>query len=257
VSRGAPGPAYDEAYYRETFGRDMIRAGSVAWWSIRFYAKLAERLLRARGGRRALDLGCAHGHLLARLAGKFETWGVDVSEYAVQRSRELAPRSRIVLGDLARGIPPTLGETAFDVIVARYVLEHLEDPAALLREMAGRLSTSGAALISVPNTASPGRRFKGEAWFGFRDPTHVSLWPPERWIEETRLAGLRVDRIFSDGLWDVPYVKGVPAALQYALFSVPAAAQVLAARPMLPLSWGENLILIASLPRQAGAHGRA
>jgi SAM-dependent methyltransferase len=245
MSPAGPGPAYDEAYFRDTFGRDDVRAGSVAWWSIRFYAALARRRVARSRGRRVLDVGCAHGHLLARLERSCETWGVDISEYAVARSRAVAPGSRIVQGDLEGGLPPEFGAVTFDLIIARYVLEHLKDPGLLLEAAAEALAPGGALLYSVPNTESPGRRLKGSRWFAFQDPTHVSIWPPDRWIRRTEECGLKVETVCSDGLWDVPYLPILPRVMQYPLFSLPAAIAVLSGRPILPSAWGENLIVIA------------
>lgn len=253
MSGPTPPPRYDETYFRDTFPKVDCRAGSTAWWSVRFYAKLAERRLDRSGGRRALDVGCAHGHLLARLEGRFETYGVDLSDYAVENSRSVAPRSRIVQGDIEKGLPAEFTDLRFDLIIARYVLEHLEHPASFLDLAARALSPGGALLISVPNMDSPGRRLKGKDWFAYRDPTHVSLWPPDRWLAEIDRSGLAIETICSDGLWDVPYIGALPSAPQYLMFSVPALVEVLLGIPILPLSWGENLIAIAGRGDRAAA----
>ena len=96
---------------------------------------------------------------------------------------------------------------------------------------------------------SPGRRLKGDQWFAYLDETHCSLLEPEEWLEAARQAGLTVERSFSDGLWDVPYIKGVPRLLQYGIFSIPTIVVVLFASTILPVSWGENLIVIARKDR--------
>jgi len=63
-----------------------------------------------------------------------------------------------------------------------------------------------------------------------------------------------VERVFSDGPWDMPYLKKIPKLPQYALFSLPTIATVLLARPLIPAGWGENLIVVARRPR--GPEGR-
>jgi hypothetical protein len=100
---------------------------------------------------------------------------------------------------------------------------------------------------------SPGRRLKGDDWFAFGDETHCSLLSPAQWRRLTREAGLETEAEFSDGLWDVPYLKRVPATLQYPLFSLPCIATVLLARPFLPAKRGENLIVLARRPVENGA----
>lgn len=241
-------PAYDERYYREEFGLDDLRPLSRPWWAIRYYGVLCRRLLRASGGRRFCDVGCAHGWILAWLDSEFETWGLDVSEYAIARARNVAPRAHTVVHDVTHGFPESLRGIGFDLILMRYVLEHLADPGAAIAAAAAELAPRGALLFSVPNTASPGRRWKGERWFGYRDRTHCSLLEPGTWERLARDAGLRIERTWSDGLWDVPYVRGVPALVQLAVVGAPAIAQVLAAGTFLPPRWGENLLVLARRP---------
>ena len=60
----------------------------------------------------------------------------------------------------------------------------------------------------------------------------------------TRQAGLVVEHTWSDGLWDVPYVRGIPKLLQLPLFSIPTMLEILVGGKFLPVSWGENLLLI-------------
>lgn len=252
-SPSAPGkdPAFGQEYYQRVFGLDDMRRFNMHWWSVRFYALLARRLLRRRKGRRLLDVGCAHGYTLARLEREFETVGIDISEYAIRRAGEVAPRSRVFAADIAGELPAEVACGRFDLILAKYVLEHLPDPRAALVRLAGLLAPGGALLYSVPDTTSPGRRFKGDRWFGLLDETHVSLLDPPRWLELTRAAGLEVERRFSDGLWDVPYLRGVPRLVQYALFSGPTIVSVFFARPLIPAGCGENLIVVARRRNEA------
>ncbi len=256
----AQGPGrFGQDYYRREFGLDQLRRFNMHWWSVRFYALIARRLLRRAHGRRVLDIGCAHGYTLAWLADEFETFGVDVSEYAIGRARETSPRSQVFVADIQAELPGPIGAGGFDLVLAKYVLEHLPRPGDALERIAGLLVPGGALLYSVPDTTSPGRALKGKDWFGLRDETHVSLLAPAEWLELTRRAGLAVERRFSDGLWDVPYVRWAPRLLQYPLFSLPTIISVLLARPLIPPGRGEDLIVVARRPveRADGAGGGA
>jgi SAM-dependent methyltransferase len=244
---------YGQDYYQREFGLDRLRRFNMHWWSIRFYAVMIDRWMARDGGRRFLDVGCAHGYTLARLERRYETVGIDISRYAIDRAREIAPGSKVVEADFLAGMPPEVASGGFDAILAKYVLEHLPEPARALQLLAGLLAPGGFLLYSVPNMGSPGRRFKGDAWFGFGDETHVSLLEPGEWLTLTREAGLETETVFSDGLWDVPYVKRIPPPLQYPVFSIPCIVSVLLARPMLPASWGENIIVKARRPTQPPA----
>jgi SAM-dependent methyltransferase len=244
---GGPAP-FDGAYYRDVFKVDSLRRWSVPWWSNRYYARLAGRLLGRSGGGRLIDVGCGQGHMLGQLDPGVDAWGIEVSEYAVSRCAILAPRAKVIHGNIEDGIPGGVPVAGFDVVVARYLFEHLVDPGAAIARCASLLRPGGHILFSVPNTSSPGRRLKGEQWFALLDKTHRSLLDPPAWKRLVEGAGLATRKIFSDGLWDVPYVRGIPNILQYAVFSLPTILAVLFVSTAIPLSWGENLIGIAQRP---------
>ena len=249
----APGSdRYGKDYYSKEFGLDEMRRFNMHWWSVRFYALLADRLLRRSHGRRVMELGCAHGYTLSWLEERYETWGIDISDYAVGRSKTIAPRSHTFQADIGAALPLEIERGGFDLIIAKYVLEHLPQPAEALTRLAGLLAPGGALLYSVPDTTSPGRRFKGDAWFALGDETHISLLDPPQWLQLTQRAGLSVERQFSDGLWDAPYVRFVPRLLQLGIFGFPTIVSVFFARPMIPAGWGENLIVVARKPGNQG-----
>ena len=96
-----------------------------------------------------LDLGCGDGLLLELLRAKrIEGTGLDVSEEAVRICRGKGfPAEAHALSDT---LPYADG--AFDTVVLLDVLEHVYDPASLLRE-AGRVARE-RVIISVPNFSS-------------------------------------------------------------------------------------------------------
>ncbi len=245
-----PSEVYDEAYYRDVMGRGdpaTLRRFGMAWWSARMYARLTAWCLRRNGGRRVLEVGCGPGHVLSFLHARWDAAGVDVSPWAIEQCARNAPGADCRVADLARERPFEPG--AFDVVLARYVLEHLPDPAPLLARVFELLRPGGTLLYAVPNTESLGARRKGDAWYALRDPTHVSLLAPDRWLALTRAAGFDVAREFADGHWDLPYLAGVPSWAQVPLFLGPPALACLAGRPLLPARFGENVIVVADRPR--------
>jgi len=207
--------------------------------ALQWYARVL-RHLRPQGGR-LLDFGCGTGHLLKRLAPHFDTYGFDPSPYARSECRLVAPQA-VVLDDWQ-----TLEPGSLQVVAALHCLEHLPDPLAVLDPLAARLARGGLFFAVVPNTTGLGRRLKGERWFGYRDPTHCSLLSPKDWVTLMNRARLSVTSLRGDGMWDPPYVPGLPTILQRALFGAPAAAQVYSplARPFLPPFLGECLIIQA------------
>ncbi len=239
---------YTEAYFSETYGTQGLRRFSSHWWSVRWYAGMAHRSLQRIGGHRVLEIGCGHGFTLARLEARYETWGVDISDYAVRQAAQFAPRSRCLVADVDQGFPPELTPGSFDLVMAKYVFEHLRDPALALQRAAALLRPGGTLFISMPYTESLGAHLKGADWYARKDPTHCSLLSRDTWLELLGAAGLTLARESADGWWDVPYVRGVPAWLQLPVFIPPTALACLSGRAVLPPKWGENVLLFARKP---------
>lgn len=241
-------PRYDERYFRETYGLDGLRKFDMHWWSVRWYADMADWCLRRSGGRRLLEIGCGHGFALARLEHRYETWGVDISAYAIEQAQRFAPRSTCMVADIEQGFPGRIEPGSFDLVMAKYVLEHLRAPAAAIRQAAALLRPGGLLFFAVPHTGSIGARRKGADWYARKDPTHCSLLSREEWLRLTSAAGLAIERESADGWWDVPYVTWLPAWLQLPLVIGPTALSCLSGRPILPAAWGENILVIARKP---------
>jgi len=232
---------FDESYFSTNTYKGVSTARySQYWWSNRFYAQLARRYGCCGG--RLLEIGSGLGHLAGQLEQDFETYAMDVNLWALQESRKAGIKTRWFSGSAEA---PATRETYFDVIIMKHIVEHLANPETALIET-GRICAAGGILIlSTPNLSSLLKPWKGERWIGYQDPTHITLKEPDEWLDLIRKSGFTLLKVFSDGFWDVPYIRLVPAPLQKLFFGAPGGIQAMCGIPFLPLRWGESVIVIA------------
>ena len=199
---------------------------------------------RQRGGR-LLDIGCGKGFFLGLAEKFYETYGVDVSEYAIGQARNRLHNTKLYIGDVNR---LDFDHGYFDIITCFDLLEHLDNPELTIKKCYLMLRGGGLFIFRVPNTASYGLSWLKEKWHGHRDPTHVSLLSNEEWGRLLGKGGFRIIDRFYDGLWDSPYFRLVPAFIQHICFKFPSVVlfpllSILGIK--LPRKWGENVILVS------------
>ena len=210
------------------------------FWARRFYASLIRRLT-PKGGR-ILELGCGFGDLLKFLERDYETVGTDISKEAIAKAGKNLNNSRVLV---LRAEELQILKPKFDTIVACHILEHLKNPEEVIEKAASSLKKKGLFFIVVPDPSSIARRLKGDKWIGFSDKTHISLFSPDKWISILKRNNFEIKKVYSDGLWDSPYLKYLPKFLEQLLFGLPAIMQTLSGRLFIPLNWGESAIIIA------------
>jgi 2-polyprenyl-3-methyl-5-hydroxy-6-metoxy-1,4-benzoquinol methylase len=116
------------------------------------HAAIYRMVRRALAGRRpggvVVDVGCGGGHLHGELGGLFDRYvGIDLISYPGAPSE-----ARRVLADLERPLP--LADEVADVAIAVETIEHLENPRALVRELARVARPGGFVVITTPNQLS-------------------------------------------------------------------------------------------------------
>jgi methionine biosynthesis protein MetW len=104
---------------------------------------------RRYAGGALLDAGCGDGTLAALVARDFAALhGVELT---LSAARQAAGRGvAVALADLDRGLLP-YADGRFDLVTCLDVIEHVLDPAHLLREIARVLRPGGHCLLSTPN----------------------------------------------------------------------------------------------------------
>jgi trans-aconitate 2-methyltransferase len=95
----------------------------------------------------AVDLGCGPGHtteLLARLVRPTRLAGLDSSAAFLGLARVRVPTAEFTVHDVTHTPLPT---GPADLLFARFLLTHLEDPGAVLAAWAGQLAPEGLLLL--------------------------------------------------------------------------------------------------------------
>lgn len=146
-----------------------------------FIRDKAEKLMGSLAGRKLLDIGC--GYCQALLYFKelgVEVRGVDPAPEAVQYGVEknLSVRQGGVEDEdaLREGGP-------FDIVLLLNVLEHLREPANLLRSLRGKiLARDGLLVIDVPNEyndfqVTADEEYGLKQWW-FAPPCHINYFSP-------------------------------------------------------------------------------
>ncbi len=239
---------YGEQYFkRYNYADRPLSRFSMYWFARRYYAALIRRYAPKdvpKTDRRLLELGCGLGHLIGLLQDEYHCVGIDLADYSIEQTKINAPRAEAYVqsaDDLSR-----FGTEEFSVVVGLHLVEHLPDPQDTIRQVNRILKPRGLFLFATPNPVYSLRRYKDPHTDAIgKDPTHINVQPPAIWRAWTEAAGFRVLRHFGDGLWDVPYVAGIPKSIQFALFGFPALIQVVTQTTFTPLTAGVNQVCIA------------
>jgi SAM-dependent methyltransferase len=149
ASRTASGDDWDRHW-------DAYSAAAEANPAQRYRRRLALSLLERDGTpRRLVDVGCGQGDLLRDAARRWPTaslLGIEPSEVGVAESRKKAPDARFLAGDLTAepgGIPEDLHGWATHAVCSE-VLEHVDEPVALLAAARGLMADGCRLVVTVP-----------------------------------------------------------------------------------------------------------
>lgn len=140
---------WDEAWAR---GRSAFRIDETFSFERCLATALIQDLASVTGS--VLEIGCAPGRWLAFLAERkgLDPYGIDSSSIGVEAARNLLGAmgidpSRVIQGDLAE-VPP---RPTHDAVLSLGLIEHFDDPDAIVDIHAKWLKPGGVLLLGVPN----------------------------------------------------------------------------------------------------------
>jgi SAM-dependent methyltransferase len=178
----SPPPAMHATTIPTAAGRPDSRYGSGGYYN---HANPHLEVLAEARHRRILDVGCGTGALGRRLRQSRpdrEVWGIERDHVAAQLASTHLDRVLQLDLDELDALPEDAGR--FDLVVLGDLVEHLREPARLLRALLPVLAPAGEVVASVPNVAHwsviaellAGRFTYQDA--GLLDRTHIHLFTP-------------------------------------------------------------------------------
>lgn len=171
----------------------------------------------SKPGDRILEGGVSSGYFAKVLvdAGR-RVDGIEIDPVAAEEARSVC--DRVIVADLQAFDPSELPGD-YDVLLFGDTLEHLPDPAAVLRRLHPKLKPGGVLVTSVPNVANWAMRLAlllGRFRYterGILDHTHLRFYTKRTLIEMLNEAGFGVGKVVAA----VP-IPGVRSRVLCALF---------------------------------------
>jgi SAM-dependent methyltransferase len=142
--------------------------------------------------RRVIDIGCGPGYVLAQVAQwGFECFGIDFNPDVVRVANEYFK----IEAKVARVEDLLAVESRYDLALLIHVLEHVEAPAGLLKNICQLLKPGGVLFIDLPNRNRFALRRSlknGDYPEGDYPPHHITFWSIAALTRALQIAGYSV-----------------------------------------------------------------
>ena len=246
----------DDFYYtadQKDFSAEKILHANTAFTA---QANEWKALLPSSKTRALLDIGCGTG-LFVKAATQ-QGWhaeGCDIDATLIKLGAN-ALRVKLTHNDFLNCDYP---REAFDVVLFRYVLEHLPNPLEVLKEAARVLKPGGLVQIVVPNEAGlfntinllAGRKKKNR-WGTLTPPHHLHAYTPKTLDRLLGRAGLATQLTKTVSPFRFPYAlyqgkRAAPATFTTSLFSF---AETMGCGSAL-VAYGQKKVSLNAVPQAA------
>ncbi len=147
-----------------------------------------------------LDLGCATGFLIQE-ANKwgFDAYGIDVSSYAVNIAQKIVGKEKVLLGKVEE--LKKIISTTFDLVTMFDLVEHLENPKEVLKQVASIMNKDGILVIQTGDAGSNWAKLMKKNWHFFAPPQHFFFYDQKNITKLLKDSGFEVVKIQKVGKW--------------------------------------------------------
>jgi O-antigen biosynthesis protein len=162
---------------------------------------------------RVLEFGCHSGLLseVLQLDKQCTVTGIEINSVALELAKKWQEISiHIDINDITTWKNKLIGQK-YDVICFMHVLEHLQDPFAVLKNAIELLDEKGCIIIGLPNVSNAKDRFDmflGNFEYtemGIMDKTHCSMFNYNRATTMIKQSGLTIEEYHTS--WQVNPIK--------------------------------------------------
>ncbi len=184
------------------YSKNYFSHGKRGGGAVRFEQKRRIKWLKKCGlkpGSKLLDAGCATGEFLSMAVDAYDSYGIDISEYAVEQAIQQYPFlcNRIKIGSLEQ----TEFEASFDAVVMWDVIEHLQNPRETISRLIKLLKPGGLFVVSTPNIGTLTAKLSGEKWPFMTPPEHQSFFDTNTLDYLMQSYGLSAIKKTNKGKW--------------------------------------------------------
>ncbi|MCB1079235.1 MAG: class I SAM-dependent methyltransferase, partial [Verrucomicrobiae bacterium] len=174
------GTIYPKHYYAYNYASKIspIAVKAKEWLDRGKMKGIVSTLGRAPGS--YMDIGCGDGRFLRSMeklgVPREKNYGLELDERVVAPLREQGFQAFCERVEDCERVP----EGALDLITMFHVIEHVDDPASVVRQAAKWLAPGGIFAVETPNLDSlDARVFHETYWGGYHIPRHWNLFKPD------------------------------------------------------------------------------
>ena len=174
--------------------------------------KLLSKYCKDLQGKNVLDVGCCGGYFSVLFAKQgAHVTGIDVSKSAIAAAVYYAKQQSASCSFLCGDLSVVPAAKKFDFILAKDVIEHVQDDNAFVEQLSSKLAPGGQLVITTQNWLCFNYFFEGmlrkllyprKKWVGW-DPTHVRWY--SCWSLKKKLAAAGLHVIGYSGSYYLPY----------------------------------------------------